>query len=163
GIPDAAARLEDYPHQFSGGQKQRIMIAIALAARPSVLIADEPTTALDVTVQAQVLELLKDIQQEMGLAILLITHDLAVVRTVADHVALMRHGHIVATQVAEEFFRNPAHPYAKGLLAAIPSYEERGRPLAAAAQAPQSQDPWQALAQALDGLPGESQKEEVAA
>src|SRR5690606_40152749 len=130
GIPDAAARLEDYPHQFSGGQKQRIMIAIALAARPAVLIADEPTTALDVTVQAQVLDLLKDIQQEMGLAILLITHDLAVVRTVADHVALMRHGRIVATQAAEAFFRNPSHPYARELLAAIPSYETRGRPLA---------------------------------
>src|SRR5690606_21486654 len=128
GVPDTAQRLDDYPHQFSGGQKQRLMIAIALASTPSVLIADEPTTALDVTVQAQILDLLKDIQQEMGLAILLITHDLAVVRMVADHVALMRHGRIVAAQPATEFFHNPAHPYARELLDAIPSYEKRGRP-----------------------------------
>lgn len=163
GIPDAAARLEDYPHQFSGGQKQRIMIAIALAARPAVLIADEPTTALDVTVQAQVLELLQDIQQEMGLAILLITHDLAVVRTVADHVALMRHGRIVATQPAREFFQDPSHPYARELLDAIPTYEKRGRPLTPEASARPGQDPWKALAQALDGLPGTAQPEGDAA
>ncbi len=163
GIPDAAARLEDYPHQFSGGQKQRIMIAIALAARPAVLIADEPTTALDVTVQAQVLDLLKDIQQEMGLAILLITHDLAVVRTVADHVALMRHGRIVATQPAREFFQDPSHPYARELLDAIPTYEKRGRPLTPEASARLGQDPWKALAQALDGLPGTAQPEGDAA
>src|SRR5690606_29296003 len=163
GIPDAAARLEDYPHQFSGGQKQRIMIAIALAARPAVLIADEPTTALDVTVQAQVLDLLKDIQQEMGLAILLITHDLAVVRTVADHVALMRHGRIVATQPAREFFRDPSHSYARELLDAIPTYEKRGRPLTPEASARPGQDPWKALAQALDGLPGTAQSEGDAA
>ncbi|WP_353174517.1 dipeptide ABC transporter ATP-binding protein, partial [Paracandidimonas soli] len=163
GIPDAAARLEDYPHQFSGGQKQRIMIAIALAARPAVLIADEPTTALDVTVQAQVLELLQDIQREMGLAILLITHDLAVVRTVADHVALMRHGRIVATQPAREFFQDPSHPYARELLDAIPTYEKRGRPLTPEASARPGQDPWKALAQALDGLPGTTQPEGDAA
>lgn len=163
GIPDAAARLEDYPHQFSGGQKQRIMIAIALAARPAVLIADEPTTALDVTVQAQVLELLQDIQREMGLAILLITHDLAVVRTVADHVALMRHGRIVATQPAREFFQDPSHPYARELLDAIPTYEKRGRPLTPEASARPGQDPWKALAQALDGLPGTAQPEGDAA
>ncbi|MFC3339460.1 ABC transporter ATP-binding protein [Paracandidimonas soli] len=163
GIPDAAARLEDYPHQFSGGQKQRIMIAIALAARPAVLIADEPTTALDVTVQAQVLELLQDIQREMGLAILLITHDLAVVRTVADHVALMRHGRIVATQPAREFFQDPSHPYARELLDAIPTYEKRGRPLTPEASTRLGQDPWKALAQALDGLPGTAQPEGDAA
>ena len=129
GIPDARRRLDDYPFQFSGGQKQRIMIAIALAAEPRLLIADEPTTALDVTIQAQILDLLADIQKEMGLALLLITHDLAVVRKVADHVALMRAGQIVETVEAETFFRSPTHPYARQLLAAIPTFARRGRPL----------------------------------
>ncbi|HUH88145.1 MAG TPA: ABC transporter ATP-binding protein [Pusillimonas sp.] len=129
GIEDAERRLSDYPFQFSGGQKQRVMIAIALAAEPQVLIADEPTTALDVTVQAQILELLSEIQKEMGLAILLITHDLAIVKKVADHVALMRHGKIVETGSAPQFFSSPRHPYARQLLAAIPSYEKRGKPL----------------------------------
>jgi len=131
GIPDAERRLGDYPFQFSGGQKQRIMIAIALAAEPKLLIADEPTTALDVTVQAQILELLADIQKEMGLAILLITHDLAVVKNVADYVALMRAGEIVEMVAAADFFKSPRHPYAKELLAAIPTFEKRGRPLSA--------------------------------
>ena len=129
GIPDAQRRLGDYPFQFSGGQKQRIMIAIALAAEPSLLIADEPTTALDVTVQAQILELLADIQQEMGLAILLITHDLAVVKNVADHVALMRAGEILETRDAASFFAAPNHPYARQLLAAVPSLAKRGTSL----------------------------------
>ncbi|TFL14418.1 ABC transporter ATP-binding protein [Pusillimonas caeni] len=129
GIEDAERRFHDYPFQFSGGQKQRVMIAIALAAEPRVLIADEPTTALDVTVQAQILELLADIQKEMGLAILLITHDLAVVSKVADHVALMRHGEIVETVPARQFFSAARHPYARQLLAAIPTYGKRGRPL----------------------------------
>ncbi|HLS42115.1 MAG TPA: ABC transporter ATP-binding protein, partial [Paenalcaligenes sp.] len=119
GIPDAQKRVNDYPFQFSGGQRQRIMIAMALAAEPQLLIADEPTTALDVTVQAQILDLLADIQQEMGLGILLITHDLAVVRRIAHHVALMRHGEIVEVAEATQFFANPDHPYAKELLAAI--------------------------------------------
>jgi peptide/nickel transport system ATP-binding protein len=132
GIPDAARRLGDYPFQFSGGQKQRIMIAIALAAEPRLLIADEPTTALDVTVQAQILELLADIQEEMGLAILLITHDLAVVKNVADYVALMRAGEIVEMVAAADFFAAPRHPYAKELLAAIPTFAKRGRPLSGA-------------------------------
>lgn len=131
GIPDAVNRLNDYPFQFSGGQKQRVMIAIALAAEPRLLIADEPTTALDVTVQAQILDLLADIQKEMGLAILLITHDLAVVKNVADHVALMRAGRIVETVDAPTFFASPRHPYAKELLAAIPTFAKRGRPLSA--------------------------------
>jgi peptide/nickel transport system ATP-binding protein len=129
GIPNAPSRFNDYPFQFSGGQKQRIMIAIALAAEPAVLLADEPTTALDVTVQGQILQLLADIQKEMGLAILLITHDLAVVRQVAHYVALMRHGEIVETGDVDAFFASPRHPYAKALLAAIPSYEKRGKPL----------------------------------
>lgn len=132
GIPDAARRLNDYPFQFSGGQKQRIMIAIALAAEPRLLIADEPTTALDVTVQAQILDLLADIQKEMGLAILLITHDLAVVKSVADHVALMRDGEILETVDAAAFFAAPKHPYARELLAAIPTFAKRGQLLSAA-------------------------------
>src|SRR5690606_39250071 len=131
GIPEADKRLHDYPFQFSGGQKQRIMIAIALAAEPRLLIADEPTTALDVTVQAQILDLLADIQKEMGLAIMLITHDLAVVKNVADHVALMRGGRIVETVDADSFFSAPKHPYARELLAAIPTFAKRGKPLSA--------------------------------
>ena len=129
GIPEPALRMDDYPFQFSGGQKQRIMIAIALAAEPELLIADEPTTALDVTVQAQVLKLLADIQKELGMAVLLITHDLAVVRDVADTVALMRYGEIVETASADEFFRAPKHAYARELFDAIPTFAKRGRPL----------------------------------
>ncbi|MBV7502259.1 ABC transporter ATP-binding protein [Achromobacter sp. ACM05] len=129
GIPDPDRRIDDYPFQFSGGQKQRVMIAIALAAEPVLLIADEPTTALDVTVQAQVLDLLASIQQEMGMAVLLITHDLAVVKNVAHHVALMRSGEIVESASAEEFFRAPRHPYAKQLFEAIPTFDKRGVPL----------------------------------
>ncbi len=132
GIPEPGRRFDDYPFQFSGGQKQRIMIAMALAAEPRLLIADEPTTALDVTVQNQILELLADIQRELGLAILLITHDLAVVKKVAQHVALMRHGKIVEVRDAPSFFADPAHPYARELLAAIPSMERRRRPVVAA-------------------------------
>lgn len=129
GIPDPERRIDDYPFQFSGGQKQRIMIAIALAAEPDVLIADEPTTALDVTVQGQILRLLADIQKEMGLGILLITHDLAIVKSVADHVALMRAGEILETRTAAEFFADPRHPYARALLAAVPSFAKRGHSL----------------------------------
>src|SRR5690606_36382015 len=112
------------------GQKQRVMIAIALAAAPELLIADEPTTALDVTIQAQVLDLLAQLQRELGMAILLITHDLAVVRNVAHHVALMYGGEIVESAPAAEFFARPRHPYARLLFDAIPQYEKRGRPLA---------------------------------
>ncbi|OWT77553.1 MULTISPECIES: ABC transporter ATP-binding protein [unclassified Achromobacter] len=131
GIPEPERRIDDYPMQFSGGQKQRVMIAIALAAEPQLLIADEPTTALDVTVQAQVLDLLADIQRDMGMAILLITHDLAVVRNVAQHVALMRAGEIVESAPARQFFEAPRHPYARQLFDAIPAFEKRGRPLSA--------------------------------
>lgn len=129
GITQPEHRMKDYPFQFSGGQKQRIMIAISLAAEPRLLVADEPTTALDVTVQAQILDLMADIQQEMGLAILLITHDLAIVRQVADHVALMRAGKILVTQDAASFFASPGHEYAHQLLAAVPGLSKRGRPL----------------------------------
>lgn len=135
GIPEPEARIDHYPFQFSGGQKQRIMIAMALAAQPDLLVADEPTTALDVTVQAQILELLADIQKELGMAVLMITHDLAIVHQVADTVALMRHGKIVETAPAKEFFRAPKHPYARELFDAIPTFEKRGRPLSAVGRA----------------------------
>jgi len=133
GIPEPERRIDDYPFQFSGGQKQRIMIAMALAAEPALLIADEPTTALDVSVQAQILALLADVQRELGMAILLITHDLAVVKNVAQHVALMRAGRIVVTAPADAFFRKAQHPYAQELFNAIPGFEKRGRPLSKAA------------------------------
>ncbi len=160
GIADAAKRLGDYPFQFSGGQKQRIMIAMALAAEPALLIADEPTTALDVTVQAQILDLLRDIQQEMGLGMLLITHDLAVVRQVADHVALMRGGEILDALPAQVFFEAPRHPYARQLLAAIPTFEKRGRRLSAPGDegvTPQRQEGG-AMAHGADAVPQASAK-----
>jgi peptide/nickel transport system ATP-binding protein len=135
GIPEPEDRIDHYPFQFSGGQKQRIMIAMALAAEPDVLVADEPTTALDVTVQAQILALLADIQKELGMAVLMITHDLAIVHQVADTVALMRHGKIVETAPADEFFRSPKHPYARELFDAIPTFDKRGRALSALGQA----------------------------
>ncbi len=119
-IPDPVRRLREYPHQLSGGQRQRAMLAIALAAGPELLIADEPTTALDVTLQAQVLELLARLRRELGLAILLITHDLAVVAESCDRVLVMYAGEIVEAAAAERLFARPAHPYARGLLASIP-------------------------------------------
>lgn len=131
GIPDAARRLDNYPFQLSGGQKQRVMIAIALAAEPDLVIADEPTTALDVTIQAQILGLLKELQQSQKMAMLLITHDLAVVSQMAHQVALMYAGQIVEVAGAEEFFANPLHPYAVNLLDAMPDAQQRGRRLAA--------------------------------
>ena len=119
-IPDPAAALRRYPHQFSGGQRQRIAIAIALACSPTVLIADEPTTALDVTVQAGVLHLLRDLATEMGLAVLLITHDLGVMSAVADRVAVMRHGEVVENGDRLQVFTSPAHSYTASLLASLP-------------------------------------------
>jgi peptide/nickel transport system ATP-binding protein len=130
-IPEAARRYGDYPHQFSGGQRQRILIAMALINRPRLLIADEPTTALDVTVQAQVLELLKDLQRQRGLAMLFISHDLAVVGQIASRVAVMRAGQVVETGSSRRLLTNPEHPYTKSLLAAVPTLRtDRSRPLA---------------------------------
>jgi peptide/nickel transport system ATP-binding protein len=130
-IPDAARRFGDYPHQFSGGQRQRIMIAMALINGPRLLIADEPTTALDVTVQAQVLELLKDFQGRRGLAMLFISHDLAVVGQMAGRVAVMRAGQVVEEGPSEKLLTAPEHPYTKSLLAAVPTLRtDRSRPLA---------------------------------
>jgi peptide/nickel transport system ATP-binding protein len=131
GLPDAERRLGDYPHQFSGGQRQRILIAMALINRPRLLIADEPTTALDVTVQAQILSLLNDLRRTHNLAMLFISHDLAVVSEVADRVAVMQHGEIVEQAPAEILFRQPRHPYTRSLLAAAPTMRtDRNRPLA---------------------------------
>jgi len=121
GIPDADTRINDYPHQFSGGQRQRIMIAMAIALDPKLLIADEPTTALDVTVQAQIMTLLADLQAETGMAMILISHDLGVVADVAERAAIMYAGRIVETGRIREVYDHPAHPYTKGLLDSIPS------------------------------------------
>ncbi len=121
GIPDAPARLRDYPHQFSGGMRQRVMIAIALACDPQVLIADEPTTALDVTIQAQILELVKELRQKLGMAIVWITHDLGVIAGIADRVIVMYGGQIVEQATVKELFGNPQHPYTRALLETIPS------------------------------------------
>ncbi len=130
GIPDPEQRFDEYPHQLSGGMKQRVMIAIALAGRPQLLIADEPTTALDVTIQAQVLALMKQLQQETGMAILLITHDLGVVAEVADRVAVMYAGQIVETSPCKEFFQSPRHPYSQKLFQSIPGRNKRSERLA---------------------------------
>ncbi|MEC9347725.1 MAG: ABC transporter ATP-binding protein [Pseudomonadota bacterium] len=124
GIPDPASRLDDYPHQLSGGQRQRVMIAMALANEPDILIADEPTTALDVTIQAQILKLLKDLQHRLGMAILFITHDLGIVRRMADRVAVMTKGEIVESGPTADVFDRPEHAYTRMLLAAEP----KGRP-----------------------------------
>src|SRR5690625_3538875 len=124
GIPDPERRINQYPHEFSGGMRQRAMIAIALSCNPKVLIADEPTTALDVTIQAQILDLLRDIQEEMNTAIILITHDLGVVANTADRVAVMYGGKIVETGTVDEIFYNPKHPYTWGLLSSMPKLHD---------------------------------------
>ncbi|MFD1513895.1 ABC transporter ATP-binding protein [Halomarina rubra] len=120
GIPNAAARLDDYPHEFSGGQKQRVMIAMALVTNPDLLIADEPTTALDVTVQAQILKLLSELQEEYGMGILFITHDLGVVAEVADRVVVMYAGKVMERGTVYEIFEQPSHPYTRALLECLP-------------------------------------------
>jgi oligopeptide/dipeptide ABC transporter ATP-binding protein len=124
GIPDGAARLNDYPHQFSGGQRQRIMIAMALACDPALLIADEPTTALDVTIQAQILELMQRLNRELGTAVIIITHNLGVVARYADWVNVMYAGRIIESAPAMEIYHNPQHPYTRGLLASVPRLDE---------------------------------------
>jgi peptide/nickel transport system ATP-binding protein/oligopeptide transport system ATP-binding protein len=123
GIPDPAERVDQYPHQLSGGMRQRVMIAMALVCHPQILIADEPTTALDVTIQAQILELLARLQRELGMAVMLITHDLGVVAGTADRVAVMYAGQVVESATTTELFAHPAHPYTEGLMASIPKLD----------------------------------------
>jgi peptide/nickel transport system ATP-binding protein/oligopeptide transport system ATP-binding protein len=121
GIPDAAKRVKYYPHQFSGGMRQRVMIAIALACEPDLLIADEPTTALDVTIQAQIIELMKDLQKKLGMAIIWITHDLGVIAGIADRVMVMYGGQVVEHAPVDQIFHSPQHPYTRALLRTIPT------------------------------------------
>jgi oligopeptide transport system ATP-binding protein len=128
-IPAAKERAGDFPHQFSGGMRQRIMIAMAMALEPSLIIADEPTTALDVTVQAQVMELLAELQSELDMGLILITHDLGVVADVADKIAVMYAGRIVETSPVHGIYQAPAHPYTKGLLRSIPRLDQKGQEL----------------------------------
>ena len=129
GMADATRRYDEYPHQLSGGMKQRVMIAMALAGQPELLIADEPTTALDVTIQAQILRLLKELQEKTGMAILLITHDLGVVAEVADRVAVMYAGQIVESAARAKFFSAPQHPYSRKLFRSVPGRQQRGKAL----------------------------------
>jgi peptide/nickel transport system ATP-binding protein len=129
GIPDPSERLDAYPHQLSGGLKQRVMIAMALSTQPKLLIADEPTTALDVTIQAQILELLRELQRDFGSSILLITHDLGVVNELADRIAVMYAGGIAEQGTRKEVLGAPRHPYTQGLLRAIPALVKRGERL----------------------------------
>ena len=128
-IPAAKARLDDYPHQFSGGMRQRVMIAMALALGPRLLIADEPTTALDVTVQAQIMDLLAELQRDTGMALILITHDLGVVASVADRIAVMYAGRVVEQADVHALYERPAHPYTRALLDSIPRRYRHGQPL----------------------------------
>jgi oligopeptide transport system ATP-binding protein len=128
-MPNAAQRVNEFPHQFSGGMRQRVMIAMSLALDPQVLIADEPTTALDVTVQAQIMDLLKDLQRERRMGLILITHDLGVVADVADRIAVMYAGRIVEEATVHELYAKPAHPYTIGLLESIPRIDEKGQQL----------------------------------
>jgi oligopeptide/dipeptide ABC transporter ATP-binding protein len=136
GIPDPAARIDSYPHELSGGMRQRVMIAMALACRPKILIADEPTTALDVTIQAQILDLLDHLQRELGMAVLLVTHDLGIVAGV-DRVLVMYAGQVVEAAPTAELFARPLHPYTEGLLASIPRLDAaRGRLVGIRGQVP---------------------------
>ena len=124
GIPSAAARMADYPHQLSGGQRQRVMLAIALVCRPRLLIADEPTTALDVTIQAQILDLLLDLRDEFGMAIMMITHNMGVIAETADRVLVMYAGRIVEQAPVGRLFDHPLHPYTRGLLSCVPTLDQ---------------------------------------
>ncbi|HFI0463297.1 TPA: ABC transporter ATP-binding protein [Streptococcus suis] len=141
GIRDPEQRIKQYPHQFSGGQRQRIVIAIALAGDPEILIADEPTTALDVTIQAQIIELLKEIQAEKGMSIIFITHDLGVVANVADRVAVMYAGRFVEIGEVDDIYYNPQHPYTWGLLTAMPTPQQQGKLYAIPGTPPDLLDP----------------------
>ncbi len=144
-LPDPLRRARDYPHQFSGGQRQRILIAMAIVNRPRLLIADEPTTALDVTVQAQILDLLQDLRERFQLAMLFISHDLAVVSRVADRVAVMRHGMLLEQAPAAVLFREPQHPYTRSLLGAIPTMQTRiDQPLSSLAASAGQVEAWTA-------------------
>ncbi|SVB79077.1 uncharacterized protein METZ01_LOCUS231931, partial [marine metagenome] len=129
GIPGPDHRVDEYPHQLSGGMRQRVMIAMALSCEPKLLIADEPTTALDVTIQAQILELLEELSVSHGMAVLLITHDLGVVAEVCDRVVVMYAGQVIETGTVHEIFTEPAHPYTRGLLDSLPSVTNSGRRL----------------------------------
>jgi peptide/nickel transport system ATP-binding protein len=129
GIPSPSSRCNDYPHQLSGGMRQRIMIAMALSCRPKLLIADEPTTALDVTIQAQILELIDGLQEEFGMGLLLITHDLGIVAERSHRTAIMYAGRIVEIGLTDDLLRNPCHPYTRGLLASLPQNTQPGSPL----------------------------------
>ncbi|MER6185569.1 MULTISPECIES: ABC transporter ATP-binding protein [unclassified Streptomyces] len=128
-IPGARERVKQYPHQFSGGMRQRIMIAMAMALEPALIIADEPTTALDVTVQAQVMDLLAELQRELNMGLILITHDLGVVADVADRIAVMYAGRIVESAPVHDIYKAPAHPYTRGLLDSIPRLDQKGQEL----------------------------------
>lgn len=141
GIRNPKERLKQYPHQFSGGQRQRIVIAIALAGDPEVLIADEPTTALDVTIQAQIIELFEKIQAEKGMSIIFITHDLGVVANVADRIAVMYAGRVVEVGSVDEIYYNPQHPYTWGLLSAMPTPQSKGKLYAIPGSPPDLLDP----------------------
>jgi oligopeptide/dipeptide ABC transporter ATP-binding protein len=125
GIPSPAARMTDYPHQLSGGQRQRVMLAIALSCRPKLLIADEPTTALDVTIQAQILDLIMDLRDEFGMAIMIITHNMGVIAETADRVLVMYAGRVIEEAPVAALFDHPAHPYTRGLLSCVPTLEQR--------------------------------------
>jgi len=164
GIPDAEARLDAYPHQLSGGLKQRVMIAMALSTRPKLLIADEPTTALDVTIQAQILELMRELQRDLGMAILLITHDLGIVNELADRVAVMYAGRLVESGSRMDILRDAVHPYTRGLLRSMPALARPGEPLPEIAGVVPSPESWtegcrfanrceQVLARCPDELP----------
>src|SRR4029079_15908189 len=124
GIASATKRLNDYPHQLSGGQRQRVMIAMSLACRPKLLIADEPTTALDVTIQAQILDLLMDLRDELGMAVIIITHNMGVIAETADRVLVTYAGRVVEQEPVERLFDPPLHPYTRGLLACVPTLDQ---------------------------------------